>query len=231
MQASSALMWLVLEVLAIWLATYILNITSSNLRILDIIAFSSYKFVRWVRSVRFPLPRRALVPPNRWKVSRHKFTRSRVQYDDERFMACCVCRRAMVLKAFVWGREGEMKDICKCIIWLVLLQLPKVPPRLRTAFVEPLPCFLFLESILSYFSHSVFLLYSSTLFSCLKRKIEKQAHFRQCATCHVYTCITHTPSNNVQTMKKIGPHTRQCYVSLQLRLTFDTSLTCSVLCL
>lgn len=51
MQASSALMWLVLEVLAIWLATYILNITSSNLRILDIIAFSSYKFVSMISSL------------------------------------------------------------------------------------------------------------------------------------------------------------------------------------
>ncbi|CAN7941586.1 unnamed protein product [Ixodes pacificus] len=50
MQASSALMWLVLEVLAIWLATYILNINSS-LRVLDIIAFSSYKFVSMISSL------------------------------------------------------------------------------------------------------------------------------------------------------------------------------------
>lgn len=45
LQASSALMWLTLEVLAIWLATYILSIRS-NLRVLDLVAFSSYKFVR-----------------------------------------------------------------------------------------------------------------------------------------------------------------------------------------
>lgn len=38
-------MWLTLEVLAIWLATYILSIRS-NLRVLDLVAFSSYKFVR-----------------------------------------------------------------------------------------------------------------------------------------------------------------------------------------
>uniref|UniRef100_A0A224YT89 Protein YIF1 n=1 Tax=Rhipicephalus zambeziensis TaxID=60191 RepID=A0A224YT89_9ACAR len=44
LQASSALMWLTLEVLAIWLATYILSIRSS-LRVLDLVAFSSYKFV------------------------------------------------------------------------------------------------------------------------------------------------------------------------------------------
>ncbi|CAN8000292.1 unnamed protein product [Ixodes hexagonus] len=50
MQASSALMWLVLEVLAIWLATYILNI-SSTLRVFDIIAFTSYKFVSMISSL------------------------------------------------------------------------------------------------------------------------------------------------------------------------------------
>lgn len=47
LQASSALMWLALEVLAVWLATYILSIRS-NLRVLDLVAFSSYKFVAMI---------------------------------------------------------------------------------------------------------------------------------------------------------------------------------------
>ncbi|KAH8027696.1 hypothetical protein HPB51_007246 [Rhipicephalus microplus] len=50
LQASSALMWLTLEVLAVWLATYILSIRSS-LRVLDLIAFSSYKFVGMIAAL------------------------------------------------------------------------------------------------------------------------------------------------------------------------------------
>ncbi|XP_049526239.1 protein YIF1B isoform X2 [Dermacentor silvarum] len=50
LQASSALMWLTLEVLAIWLATYILSIRS-NLRVLDLVAFSSYKFVSMIAAL------------------------------------------------------------------------------------------------------------------------------------------------------------------------------------
>ncbi|KAH7972299.1 protein YIF1B [Rhipicephalus sanguineus] len=50
LQASSALMWLTLEVLAIWLATYILSIRSS-LRVLDLVAFSSYKFVGMIAAL------------------------------------------------------------------------------------------------------------------------------------------------------------------------------------
>lgn len=50
LQASSALMWLALEVLAVWLATYILSIRSS-LRVLDLVAFSSYKFVAMIAAL------------------------------------------------------------------------------------------------------------------------------------------------------------------------------------
>lgn len=50
LQASSALMWLTLEVLAVWLATYILSIRS-NLRVLDLVAFSSYKFVAMIAAL------------------------------------------------------------------------------------------------------------------------------------------------------------------------------------
>jgi len=43
-QASTALVWAVLEVLAIWLTLYIMNI-QTKLSVFDIIAFSSYKYV------------------------------------------------------------------------------------------------------------------------------------------------------------------------------------------
>ncbi len=43
-QASTALVWAVLEVLAIWLTLYIMNI-QTKLSVFDIVAFSSYKYV------------------------------------------------------------------------------------------------------------------------------------------------------------------------------------------
>nr|CAG4641091.1 EOG090X0ATU [Eulimnadia texana] len=43
-QASSALVWALIEVFAIWLTLYVMNI-HSNLKTLDILAFSSYKYV------------------------------------------------------------------------------------------------------------------------------------------------------------------------------------------
>lgn len=46
MQASSALVWLIIEVLAILLTTYITNIHTA-LRKLDLIAFCGYKYVGW----------------------------------------------------------------------------------------------------------------------------------------------------------------------------------------
>ncbi|XP_064484281.1 protein YIF1B-B-like isoform X2 [Ornithodoros turicata] len=50
MQASTALMWLTLEVLVTLLATYVLSVNSS-LRLFDIIAFSSYKFVSMISAM------------------------------------------------------------------------------------------------------------------------------------------------------------------------------------
>lgn len=43
-QGSTALVWALLEVLAIWLTLYIMNI-ESKLTTFDILAFSSYKYV------------------------------------------------------------------------------------------------------------------------------------------------------------------------------------------
>lgn len=43
-QASTALVWAVLEVLAIWVTLYIMNL-QTKLTSFDIIAFSSYKYV------------------------------------------------------------------------------------------------------------------------------------------------------------------------------------------
>lgn len=50
MQASTALMWLTLEVVVVLLSTYILSI-SNSLRVFDVIAFTSYKFVSMIASL------------------------------------------------------------------------------------------------------------------------------------------------------------------------------------
>lgn len=43
-QASSVIVWAVIEVLAVWVTLYILSI-QTPLKILDLFAFSSYKYV------------------------------------------------------------------------------------------------------------------------------------------------------------------------------------------
>ena len=44
LQASTALIWAIIEVLAIWVTLYVMNI-QTKLTSFDIIAFSSYKYV------------------------------------------------------------------------------------------------------------------------------------------------------------------------------------------
>lgn len=43
-QASSVIIWAVMEVLAMWVTLYVLNI-QTPLKVLDLFAFSSYKYV------------------------------------------------------------------------------------------------------------------------------------------------------------------------------------------
>nr|CAG4650375.1 EOG090X0ATU [Sida crystallina] len=50
MQASTAMVWAVIEVLAIWLILYIMNI-QTNLAVLDILAFTSYKYVGMIATI------------------------------------------------------------------------------------------------------------------------------------------------------------------------------------
>ena len=50
MQASTAFVWAFIEVLAIWVTLYIMNI-QTNLAVFDIVAFTSYKYVGYISSI------------------------------------------------------------------------------------------------------------------------------------------------------------------------------------
>lgn len=48
-QASSALVWLIMEVLAVLLSLYLVTV-NTDLTTIDLLAFSGYKYVGWVQS-------------------------------------------------------------------------------------------------------------------------------------------------------------------------------------
>lgn len=67
-QASSALVWLIMEVLAVLLSLYLVTV-NTDLTTIDLLAFAGYKYVGWVQRLSLLWTRRSFFPSSSSSVS------------------------------------------------------------------------------------------------------------------------------------------------------------------